>query len=93
MKNFNGRFIEIDGVDVPILLEDGLDIDFAKNILSKCVLKKFKNGDFLIINKDSMHIAHETKLIDVIDDSKCNKEGNPITLTNEYTLQINYEQL
>lgn len=60
MKNFNGRFIEIDGIDVPILLEDGLDIDFAKNTLSKCNTKEFKDGDLLIINKEKFYILHDT---------------------------------
>ncbi len=59
MKNFNGRFIEIDSIDVPVLLEDGLDIDFAKNILStKCNIKEFKDGDLLIINKEKFYILH-----------------------------------
>ena len=60
MKNFNGRFIEIDGIDIPILLEDGLDIDFAKNTLSKCNTKEFKDGDLLINNKEKFYILHNT---------------------------------
>jgi len=63
----NNRFIEIEGIDAPILLEEGLDIDFAKKILSKCNKNDFKNGDVIIINKETMYALHKTELAGVGD--------------------------
>ena len=72
MKNFNGRFIEIDGIDVPILLEDGLDMEFAKYALLKCDIKEFKDGDVIIINKEKLRLLHKTQLL--ADKDNCSKD-------------------
>ena len=81
----NYKPIEIDGINVPILLEDGLEYEFAKNALAKCDIKEFKDGDFIIFNKENMYVLHKTK--PVPDDSVlypkkmilCDKERKPIT--------------
>ena len=65
----NNRFIEIEGIDVPILLEEGLDTDFAKNILSKCDKNDFKDADVIIINKETMYALHKTDLASVGDNT------------------------
>lgn len=59
----NNRFIEIEGVDIPILLEEGLDTDFAKNVLSKCDKNDFNDGDVIMINKEQMYVLHKTELL------------------------------
>ena len=66
----NYKPIEIDGINVPILLEDGLEYEFAKNALEKCDIKEFKDGDFIIFNKENMYVLHKTKIVP--DDSDLN---------------------
>lgn len=72
MKNFNSRFIEIDGISVPILLEDRLDMEFAKQALSKYDTKEFKEGDIIIINKEKLRLLHKTQLL--ADKDNCPKD-------------------
>ncbi len=92
----NNRFIEIEGVNAPILLEEELDVDFAKNVLSKCDTKEFKDGDVIIINKEEMYVLHKTKL--KYDDAViypkymvlCNKDRKPVTLSDGTTLIGNF---
>lgn len=95
----NNRFIEIEGIDVPILLEEGLDVDFAKNVLSKCDKNNFKYGDVIIINKEKMYVLHKTKLeklecddtvIYLKDMILCNKEGKPIMMADHTTFIGNF---
>lgn len=95
----NCRFIEIEGIDVPILLEEGLDVDFAKSILSKCDKNDFNDGDVIIINKEKMYVLHKTEpvCVDTVmypnDMVLCNKDEKPITLTDSTTLIGNFNDL
>lgn len=92
----NNRFIEIEGIDVPILLEEGLDVEFAKNKLSKCDKNNFKDGEVIIINKETMYVLHRTKLVNdgsafyPKDMVLCNKDRKPITLSDGTTLIGNF---
>ena len=88
----NNRFIEIEGIDVPIILEEGLNIDFAKNTLSKCDKNDFKDGDVIIINKEKTYILHKTELACdyPIDMALCNKDGKPITPSDDTILIGNF---
>ena len=93
----NNRFIEIEGIGVPILLEEGLDVDFAKNVQSKCDKNDFKDGDVIIINKEKMYVLHKTDLeISTFYPSEmklCNEDGKPITLSDSTICIGNFNDL
>jgi hypothetical protein len=93
----NNRFIVIEGIDVSILLEEGLDVDFAKNILSKCDTKEINRRDVIIINKNEMYVLHKTDLeISTFYPSEmklCNEDGEPIMMADNTVLIRNFNDL
>lgn len=94
----NSRFIVIENIDASILLEEGLDADFAKNVLSKCNTKEINRRDVIIINKNGIYVLHKTDVdVNTViypeEMILCNKDRNPIMMTDGTVLIGNFNDL
>lgn len=95
----NNRFTVIENIDASILLEEGLDVDFAKNVLSKCNTKEINRRDVIIINKNGMYVVHKTDVdVNAViypeEMVLCNKEDRkPIMMTDGTVLIGNFNDL
>jgi hypothetical protein len=93
----NNRFTVIENIDASILLEEGLDADFAKNVLSKCNTKEINRRDVIIINKDGIYVVHKTDLEIITfypsEMKLCNEDGEQIMMADNTVLIRNFNDL